>query len=377
MIREINRGKECIRRMIEKGKISALQSAMIMYMAVIPTAILTSPSITFKYAKQDLWISPIWALSGFITVYVALRLHSMYPGQNIVQASERIVGRFLGKMIGFMILFIYLYLNGIAIREYGEFVVGAFLNQTPLIVVTGSMVLVCAFAVRGGVEIVGRFAQLLLPIFVGLFLFIIIPIIPDLRASNMLPVMGEGIMPSISGAGVLQVWFSEYITISFFLPFVTDREKVAKSTMISLFAVILTLVISNLVTLLLLGDMTGNYNYPFKILAKYINLADFFTHLESLFMAIWVVGAFVKICVFFYVSVLGAAQWMNLSDYRPIVFPLGFILTLLSIWVARNFQELIQAIVTSATYSILTVLVVIPALLFCVAWGRKRFDRIN
>ncbi len=363
--------------MLEKGKISSLQSATMMYLAVIPTAILTTPSITYKYAKQDLWISPIWALSGFIAVYVAMRLHHMYAGQNIVQASERIVGRFLGKMIGLMILFIYLYLNGIVIREYNEFVVGAFLDDTPLIVVSGSLVLVCAIVVRGGVENVGRFAQLLLPAFVTLFLFIIIPIIPDLRASNMLPVMGEGVMPSIAGAGVLQAWYSEFITVSFLLPFITDREKAAKSVMISLFAVILTLVVSNLATLLLLGELTGNYSYPFLILARYISLADFFTHLESLFMSIWVLGAFVKICVFFYVTVLGTAQWMNLSDYRPIVFPLGFLLTLFSMWVAPNLQELTHAITTSVTFSLFTVLVVIPVLLFCIASIQNRFGRMK
>jgi spore germination protein KB len=363
--------------MIEKGKISALQMGMMMYLAITPTAILTTPAITYKYAKQDLWISPIWALSGLITVYIAFRLHNMYPGQNIVQASERIIGRIPGKMIGLIILFFYLYLNGIVIREYSEFLVGVFLHLTPFIVVSGSMVLVCALAVRGGVEIVGRFAQLFLPAFVFFFLFIAIPIIPDLSPSNMLPVMGEGIMPSISGAGVLQTWFSEYITVSFLLPFVTDREKAAKSTLISLFAVILTLVISNLEILLLLGEITGNYTYPFLIVAKYISLAEFFTHLESLHMAIWVLGVFVKICVFFYVFVLGTAQWMNLSDYRPIVFPLSFILILFSVWVAPNLQELIHAISTSVTFSLLTVLVVIPVLLFCMAWVKKRFGRIR
>jgi spore germination protein KB len=182
-------------------------------------------------------------------------------------------------------------------------------------------------------------------------------------------------MPSIAGAGVLQAWFSEFITVLFLLPFVSDQEKAVNSTLISLFAVILTLIVSNLATLLLLGEMTGNYTYPFLILARYISLAEFFTHLESLYMAIWVLGAFVKICVYFYVFVLGAAQWMNLSDYPPIVFPIGFILILLSVWVAPNLQELTHAIATSVTFALLTVFVVIPLLLFSIAWVQKRFSR--
>lgn len=358
--------------MIEKGKISASQLGMMMYLAITPTAILSSPAIMFKYARQDLWISPIWAFSGLVTLFVVLRLHRLYPGQNLVQACERIVGRLPGKVLGFVFPLFLLYINGFIVREYGEFVSGAFLVQTPLIVVTGSMVLVCAMAVRGGVEIVGRFAELFVPAFITLFLLIILPVIPDLRLSNMLPVMGEGIAPSVAGSFVLQSWYSEFVIASFLLPYVTDRKKAGKSVMIALLAVVLTLVVSSLATLLLLGEITGHYNYPFLILARYINLAEFFTHLEALFMAIWVLGAFVKICVFFYVTVLGAAQWMNLSDYRPIVFPLGLLLLLFSIWSARSFQEMTHAIATSVTMSMLTIFMIVPAVLLGLAWLKGR-----
>lgn len=357
--------------MVESGKISASQAGKLLYLTVIPTAILTSPVMIFKVAKQDLWISPILAWSGLITVFIALRLHRMFPGENIIQAGERIIGKFLGKMVGLIFPLFYLYLNGIVVREYGEFVVGALLVNTPLIVVLGSMVLVCAIVVRGGIEIVGRFAELFLPAFITLFLLIIVPILPDLNISNMLPVMGEGIAPSLAGTFVLQLWFSEFITYSFILPFVTDQKNAAKSIMFALGAVILTLVVSNLATLLLLGELTGDYAYPFLILARYINLAEFFTHLESLFMAIWVLGAFVKICAFFYVTVLSAAQWMNLSDYKPIVYPLGFLLILVSLWVAPNYQEMTRAISTSVNLSIFTVFVAIPVLLFGLACVKK------
>jgi len=110
---------------------------------------------------------------------------------------------------------------------------------------------------------------------------------------------------------------------------------------------------------------------PEHIVARYISLAEFFTHVSSLFMAIWVLGAFVKICVFFYVTVLGAAQWMNLSDYRPIVFPIGLLLVLFSIWVAPNYQELTHAISMSVTLSTLTMFVYVPVVLICFAWVKN------
>ncbi|MGR5984565.1 hypothetical protein ACUC2M_04945 [Bacillus cytotoxicus] len=57
-------------------------------------------------------------------------------------------------------------------------------------------------------------------------------------------------------------------------------------------------------------------------------------------ITLWVLGAFIKISVFYYVLVLGTAQWLHLSDYRPIVFPLGFFVILIGVWAFSSGQEM-------------------------------------
>ena len=359
--------------MIEKGKISATQMGIMLYLAVTPTAILTTPSITYQFAKQDSWISPFWAVGGLVAALAAIGLHRRYPKMNLVQASERIVGKIPGKLLAVLFSFYFLYINSLIVREYSDFVVGATLERTPPFVVAGSMVLVCAIAVRGGVEVVGRFAQLFLPVFLAFFLLIVLSAIPDLEPLNLLPVMGEGVWPSIKGSYVLQSWFGEFIIASYLLPFVTERAKeVNKSLFAALLAVILTMAVTNLTAVMLLGEITGNFTYPLLIMVRYIQLAEFFTHVSSLFMAIWVFGTFVKICVFHYVTAIGIAQWMNLSDFRPVVLPLGFLLVVLSIWTAPSHQELTHAIATSVTVLTLFIFVLIPAALAVLALLRKK-----
>jgi len=356
--------------MIDKGKISALQMGKMVYLAITPTAILTAPGISFTFAEQDLWLSPVWAVCGVAAVLLALGLNRLQPDCGIIQACRNIIGRFPGWALGGLIWLYYLYIGGIILREYGEFVVGAFLSDTPLVVVLGSLVLVCALAVRGGVEIVGRFADLFLPAFILLFLLIVLLIIPDLRITNMMPILGDGLLPSFKGALVLQIWFGELSVAWFLLPFVSDRENAKKALWTTFGAIVLTLLLSNWVTLLLLGELTGGYTFPFLILARFIDLAEFFTHLEALFMAIWVLGAFVKVCVFFHIIVLGAAEWMGLRDFRPVVFPLALLLTLFGIWVAGNYQEMTHAIATSLIPLAITMFIVVPALLYAI--GRIR-----
>ena len=120
---------------MEKGKISALQMAIMMYPTIVATTIISVPSITAKYAKNDLWLSPIFAsFIGYVTVYIAYKLHKLYPKQTVIQFSEQIMGRFAGKMLGlFILVVLYSGLQDKCIRAYAEFIVDSFLVNTPLV----------------------------------------------------------------------------------------------------------------------------------------------------------------------------------------------------------------------------------------------------
>ena len=359
--------------MIERGRISSLQMAIMMYPTILATAILLVPAITAKHAKQDMWLSPVWAsLIGFLTVYIAYRLHKLYPKESIVEYSELILGRIFGKIIGLVYILFFLHVNGIVIREYGEFVVGTFLHHTPMFAVAGILVLVCAFAVRGGVEVIARSAEICVPIVFFLLLLLLILVIPDLDPKNMFPIFEYGMMPSFMGSAVPQSWFSEFILIAFLLPYLTDKAKGKKWGMLSVSAVMLTMVMTNIHALFLFGEITASLTYPIMLASRYISLADFLEHLESIVMAIWVTGTFIKISVFYYAIVLGTSQWLKLSDYRPIVFPIGFLLVIISFWVAPNLQELTHFLGTSGVFYFLSVQTGIPMLLLIIAGIRKK-----
>ena len=89
-------------------------------------------------------------------------------------------------------------------------------------------------------------------------------------------------------------------------------------------------------------------------------------------MAIWIVGAFVKISVFYYVSALSTAQWLNLSDYRSVVLPLGILMVELSFWSLPNTMDLAHFLEKVLTYYQLALQTIIPLFLLGIAVVRKR-----
>ncbi|KKB36826.1 endospore germination permease [Bacillus thermotolerans] len=327
--------------MVEKGKISSLQMAMILYPAIIATAILHVPSLTAQYAGQDLWISPILAsIIGFVTVFIAVRLCWLYPGKNVFQIIEETIGRLPGKLAGLLILFFYIEITGEMTRGYGSFIVNTFLKQTPLVVTIASMVFLCAFAVYGGIEVLARAAQFFFPLFFIPFLFLVLLLSPYFQVHYIEPVLADGWVPVIKGAVVPSGWFAELFLIVFLIPYLTDKEKAMKLGMLTVAGTVITLVIANLTALFVLGPTLPTKVYALVNASHYISYADFFENLESVTMAIWIIGAFVKISAFYYVIVLGIAQWLNLSDYRPLIWPIGILIVEFGYWSLPSSIEL-------------------------------------
>ncbi|WP_158735558.1 endospore germination permease [Alteribacillus sp. YIM 98480] len=356
---------------METGKISGLQMAIMMHSAILATVILLVPAIMAKEAKQDLWIVPITAsIAGFLALFVIIQLHKYFPKKTFIQYSEKIIGRIPAKILSFVYILFFLQTTSVMFRQYAEFVSGNFLLKTPSIVIIASMAFVCAFAVRGGIEVVGRTAQLFIPTVTILFLFLIIFLFNEMDVENMYPVFENGIMPIIKASSSPAAWFSEFMIISFMLPFLKEREGGMKWGIISIVSVVILMVITNITSLFVFGETTVKLTYPIMSAARYISVGDFFEHLESVIMAIWVLSVFIKISVFYYVLVLGTAQWLELSNYKPLVLPFGFLLTVMSVW-TPNLPELTDYLKRVSPFNLPLFYLVIPTILLVVAKVRK------
>jgi spore germination protein KB len=234
------------------------------------------------------------------------------------------------------------------------------------------MVLLCVSAAQGGLEILGRTGQIFFPLIVLPLIFILVMLVTDVDFRNIFPVMEHGIMPSIKGAMLPQAWFAEFFMITFILPFLTNGEKAMKWSMLSTLAVMLTLVATNLITLSLYGGNLSRFVYPFMNAARYISKADFFENLESIIIVMWAFGVFVKLSFHLYATSLGFAQWLNLSDYRPIVIPIAYLSVAFSFWDLPNLAVLSRFFVQSGPFYMLLINIAIPVLLLIIAVLRKR-----
>ena len=228
---------------------------------------------------------------------------------------------------------------------------------------------------QGGIEVLGRLAQLFLPFFiVPIFIFVVF-LSPDFDVKNIFPILGGGIVPPLKGAVVPGGWYSEFFLIIFLLPFLTDVKKARKYGMLTVLAVMLTLVVVNLTVLFVLGPTTASKVFPLMNATRYVSLGDFFENLESIAMAVWIVGAFVKISVFYYAIALGTAQWLNLSDYRVIIWPFAIIIIEFAFWSIPSSAEYTSYLTKVLPFYGPFAQTIIPLFLLMIAIVRKKVQK--
>jgi spore germination protein KB len=331
---------------LEDGKISNRQFKWLIITSIAASSLLFLPSATIEEAKQDAWVSIILVtLFGMASGYILIKLGERFPNQTFVSYSQLIVGKFLGKSITLIYILFFIHINANIIREFSETLTSIFLKNTPILLIIISMVIVAASAVRNGIEVISRVNEIIFPSII-IFLFIIFSfIIPELDPANLKPVLANGITPVLKGSYPALLFFAETIILIVIFPTINQPKK----SLSSVFKAILFLGIVGIIAIIeiiaLFGSIeSGNLHLPMLSLIRYIELFDFIERIDVLIMASWFGGGFIKITVFYYCLSISTAEFFDLKSYKPVVLPLGVILTTFSIILYQNINEMSKII---------------------------------
>jgi spore germination protein KB len=94
-------------------------------------------------------------------------------------------------------------------------------------------------------------------------------------------------------------------------------------------------------------------------------------------MAIWIMGAFVKISVFYYAVSSGIAQWFNLSDFRLVIWPVAILIVEFSFWSIPNIMEYSRFDFIAFPFYAIFIQVIIPVFLLLIATIQKKRESKN
>lgn len=365
-------------KIIEEGKISGSQFMWLLVTIVLPTAVLFIPALTIEKAGSSAWISggitvTIW---GLIIIWIASTLGERFPEMTLVDYSSQILGKFMGKMVGFFYMFICIYVNVLIIREFGEFLVTAFMPETPILVFNFFLLALAASSVRNGLEVIARMNHFVVSLMFFALIFIFTLVFGEADFKHLLPFMEEGIKPILDSSLTPMGWRGETFLLLILMPYLNNYKEARYAGYKAMILLGLVSGIDIIMALAVFGQQAANYVFPIHTLATYISVAGFLERVEAFVLALWVAGITMKVSIWYYSATVVTARTFNLRDYKPVVIPLGVIQLAWSLTAFDNVRQLVEFFEEAwITFSLFFEFVVPVSLLLLAVLRKKRGGR--
>ncbi len=361
---------------MQNVKISSYQFLVLVFFFTIGTSILVVPSALASYAKQDAWIAAIIGTGiGLLIVWLFTKIGLWFPDRTFVQMNETLFGKWIGTVFSLLFLFMNFIYAALILYHSGTFLTTHIMPNTPMVATNILMGIIMIMGVRLGLETIARSSEIFIVVFFLLFIILVVFIAPKIQIENIQPVF-EADMKSIAEGSLTLLVISTVNAVSLlmiFPAFINQPKSARKYFFIGNLVGGLVIVIVTLLCIMVLGaDLTSRQEFPSYGLAKMINIGNFVNRVEALMGALWILCLYFKMVLFFYASVYGLAQILNLKDYRPLTYPLGMIAIVLSLAVFPSVVDQHIFDKTISKYFSLTIGIALPLLMVIVYAIRKK-----
>lgn len=361
---------------MEKVKISAYQLFVLLFLFEMGTAIFVPLAID---AKQDAWLAILIGMAGGICLFLIYhRIFAYYPDLSPPEYLQMIFGQFLGKIVTFLYLLYFLYLEARVLRDFGEMLAINFYPETPILVLIGLMMLTVVIAVRNGIEVMARTAELLFVVYLLLslaaFLLLLLSGVVDIQ--GMKPVLENGLKPVIKTAfsQTLYFPFGEALAFILLLPYVGNVQKAKKAGVFALLASGISLALLMTLNISVLGvSLASRSLFPLLSTIQSIEVAGFLQRLDIFFMLGTVIAGFFKIAIFLYIVVAGTAELFKIKESSRLVFQITFIALPLSMIIASDLPEhFMEGLKIVPVFLHLPMQVILPIIVLVLAFFKNR-----
>ncbi|KLU58625.1 spore germination protein YndE [Peptococcaceae bacterium CEB3] len=307
-------------------KISGSQLSTVLFILVMATGVLFVPGITARMALQSAWLVPLGLplLTGLLSLWAIYKLGRRFPAQTVIEYSPLILGKIVGKGVGLLYILFFLITNILVIREFSVFLTFTLLPETPGFVLNIAVVLLAAYIVSQGVEVIARMAQFILPLFVASLSLLLLLSIPEMAPRRLLPFLEGGFQPVVKASLVPSAWYGEIVVLLLILPHLNKPRELPRKGVLALVWITVFLTLDILATLLVFGPyLSGQLTFPFWTLARFVQFHKSFSRLETLVVILWEAGMILKVALLYYAACVGSLQWLRKVSFGWVLGILG------------------------------------------------------
>lgn len=347
-----------------KEKISAKQLFSAIILVPLGSAVLffITPDV-----KQNAWLAKlIYTIGGVILQIVYTSLWKKYPEDTLVTYMPKIFGKLIGYTLSIIYTIFFAYEAARVLRDFAELILISLMPRQSLILISILLTLIVCFSLYLGMEVMSRASYIFLCLWLFFFAieWLFLFTTPSaVKFSNLKPLLENGIIPVITKAWKLITFpFGESILFVMFFPYVVERSKVRKASILGIIVQGILLSLTAVLFIIVLGvDYASTSLFPLLQVLRVMKIGETFDRVDVFGMLIIVLIGFIKVSFYTYGAMIGTAQLLKLKNTRKLAVPFSLIILITSLLIARNYpQHIYIGQVLTLTYVHLPLTVFIP-----------------
>lgn len=339
---------------------------------VCPKLFLNYQRETVEIAGTAGWIFTIFSsLLSFFIIYIIISLYKNFQGMDIIDIGEAAAGK-IGRIIsGLLFTFTLLFIIVVFLRLFAENMKTISLVLSPisfvLLLFLGGMVAAAYF----DVNTIAKFHGISMVFFASIFLIILISAVKYYDFYNMFPIFGNGAR-SILYEGLSGIsYFSEFMVVFFIAPYIKNYKTFKTGGLIATGLITFFLTVGSLSYISIFPYPGSLENFlPIYQTARLISYGRFFQRIESVFLFVWALAAYLYLGTGFLIAVKTFSKTFGMKHYKALIPAFAVIVFTLSFIPENLIKTIHLETMFFRRYSFITAFL-IPLIFFVTAFFRK------
>ncbi|MBB6215573.1 spore germination protein [Anaerosolibacter carboniphilus] len=350
------------------------QLAAILSVTIIGVGILSLPRLVVDEVGADNWVLVI-AGSGLALVFglIMAFVGKKFPGRTYLELTQSLLGKPVGTLITLGFSLYLMILAAIEVRIFGEVTKQYLLFNTPLEALSVTILVLAVYLARSGIETIARMAEIIFPIATVIAVLLVLPVIPELDVSYILPLLRTPPMKFIKALPTVVFSYVGMEVVLLFSSFVKDTKKIHKSVILTIALVTWFYLSVTWLTVSRFGLIeTAHILWPALELFKTVDLPGaFLENVEAFIMSIWIFSVFMTLAVAYFGSSLTLSQAIGSKEQNYLVLPLLPIIYFLAM-IPDNVAQLRELLDLYSFYMGTLYIAVVPVALLIMSFLKKQ-----
>jgi len=294
-------------------------------------------------AKQDSWIAIIIAMSwSVILLLMFSRILSIYPGKDLFDILQIVLGKFIGKLISIIMIWFAFHLGTLVIRNLSEFTNTLVFPDTPVVVPMIFFTILLIWGLKEGIEVLGRWSELFIWLVFIIFLLTSILSISGMDINKLKPILNNGLTSLLKGSfSSFSFPFGETVIFTMVFSNISKAKNYNKTFIVGLGLGGIFVFIATIRNLLVLGSETVSRMYfPSNMSTSLIHVGDLLQRLEMGSATILLICTFIKTIICLFAVCKGISKVFGFDDYKFIVTPVTLLVFNFSFFIYKSTMEM-------------------------------------